>query len=607
MNSSRKRTQNTMLNFFAKVPKNMQNYDVKSDEVSPELDETTPVLDEVPEKKLLKNYVSSSSFVSDMDIGLFVGMQLNDSQKLKILENSWRPDPSFSFPANEKGRKFQHHWLQRFNWLSYSAKFDGAFCKVCIIFSNGEGGVGKQKLGRLVLQPFKQWKDALECFAFHQSCQYHKNCSAMANDFKKIIEGKHANVGIQLHSKKNLEIERNRQKLCSVIKTVILCGRQGLPLRGHRDSGCISVYNTEHNDGNFRALLRFRAEAGDENLKDIETGIISKKYTSPDIQNEILEVCGQIIQNQLVEKINAAKCFVILADETTDISGKEFLTLCIRYVEESDSACVIKEDFIDFIEIENMSGSAIADVLISNLKKYGIDISYLRGQGYDGAASMSGKLNGVQAKIREKHPTALYVHCCNHVLNLVLSKSCTVPSIRNALSTVQEVVTFFRASAKRRKMLKNIIQDEEFSKKRNVPSKSTCLKKFCETRWVERHEALFTFCECFNAIILTLQEIHEDTNTDAETSKKAMLFCNSLCQSNFIVALFVAEKCFAITYNLSVALQKPDTDLVSSYNSVKGITELFKKLRENSENKFGSIFRKAVDVAAKLNLEISHL
>ena len=45
----------------------------------------------------------------------------------------------------------------------------------------------------------------------------------------------------------------------------------------------------------------------------------------------------------------------------------------------------------------------------------------MRGQGYDGAAAISGKLNGAQAYTRKVVPTALYVHCAAHSYNLAKS------------------------------------------------------------------------------------------------------------------------------------------------------------------------------------------
>ena len=63
-------------------------------------------------------------------------------------------------------------------------------------------------------------------------------------------------------------------------------------------------------------------------------------------------------------------------------------------------------------------------------------MAFLRGQGYDGAAAMSGKYNGVRAHINQSHPLAIYVHCAAHSFNLAVSKSCSIQSIRNCIGTV---------------------------------------------------------------------------------------------------------------------------------------------------------------------------
>jgi len=58
-----------------------------------------------------------------------------------------------------------------------------------------------------------------------------------------------------------------------------------------------------------------------------------------------------------------------------------------------------------------------------------IDMQYLRGQGYNGAASMSGRFNGVQScikkNIKQLYITAIYYnHCSLQILNLAVSNAC---------------------------------------------------------------------------------------------------------------------------------------------------------------------------------------
>ena len=50
-------------------------------------------------------------------------------------------------------------------------------------------------------------------------------------------------------------VASNRQKLASIIKTIIFCGRQNIGLRGHRDNATDLEKKPFVNHGNFLALL----------------------------------------------------------------------------------------------------------------------------------------------------------------------------------------------------------------------------------------------------------------------------------------------------------------------------------------------------------------
>ena len=80
----------------------------------------------------------------------------------------------------------------------------------------------------------------------------------------------------------------------------------------------------------------------------------------------------------------------------------------------------------------------------------------MRGQGYDGATAMSGRLNGAQAYIREIIPTALYVHCAAHSLNLAVSNSCDLSPVRNCMGTIASVYNFFNAPKRQNILRKSI-------------------------------------------------------------------------------------------------------------------------------------------------------
>ena len=104
------------------------------------------------------------------------------------------------------------------------------------------------------------------------------------------------------------------------------------------------------------------------------------------------------------------------------------------------------------------------------------------GQGYDGASAMSGCVNGVQTRIRKKAPKPTYVHYASHVLNIVLNMENNVSEIRNMYGTVKSVTNFTNVSDKRREIAKDALCEND----------GRSLLTLCDTRFVERHDALGT-------------------------------------------------------------------------------------------------------------------
>ena len=74
------------------------------------------------------------------------------------------------------------------------------------------------------------------------------------------------------------------------------------------------------------------------------------------------------------------------------------------------------------------------------------------GQGYDGGGNMAGKHNGVQARIRELNPLALFAHFYSRNLNRVLvNTACKHRNIEASkfFGIVELVYTFIEGSVQR--------------------------------------------------------------------------------------------------------------------------------------------------------------
>ena len=134
------------------------------------------------------------------------------------------------------------------------------------------------------------------------------------------------------------------------------------------------------NHGNFLALLNFRVEAGDAVLGEhLSTAPRNATYTSNTVQNQIIDVLADQIKQQIVQKVKAAKWYTVIADEVTDASNKEQLSIVLRYVE-GDSLSV-REDLIGFVECDTgISGRSLANKIISFLEEQISVVRLMMGQ-----------------------------------------------------------------------------------------------------------------------------------------------------------------------------------------------------------------------------------
>ncbi|XP_034062216.1 zinc finger MYM-type protein 1-like [Gymnodraco acuticeps] len=159
--------------------------------------------------------------------------------------------------------------------------------------------------------------------------------------------------------------------------------------------------------------------------------------------------------DSMKEELRKAPFVAVMLDETTDISNVAQMSYVLRYVTDDG----IKERFFKYEDVtEDKRAEAIATRLLEFLRESGC-IDKVVAQCYDGAAVMASGLNGVQAKVKETIPQALFIHCYAHILNLVLSNGASkIRECKVFFSHLSGLATFFSRSAKRTKLLDDICQ-----------------------------------------------------------------------------------------------------------------------------------------------------
>ncbi|KAF2886915.1 hypothetical protein ILUMI_19261, partial [Ignelater luminosus] len=160
------------------------------------------------------------------------------------------------------------------------------------------------------------------------------------------------------------------------VSNAIFCGTHDLLLRGKLDSG-----------RNFADLLKFRIESGDKVLQShLSESKSTEKYISVRVQNELINICGQIMREQIIEPARKFKSFAILADESADISGVEKMSLGIRYVDVITEN--ILEEFLGLVPLKQLNAESIVNDIISFFSNSKLDLNKMVGQGYDGCSTM---------------------------------------------------------------------------------------------------------------------------------------------------------------------------------------------------------------------------
>ena len=347
---------------------------------------------------------------------------------------------------------------ENYRTLSYSVKEDGVYCADCVAFSTSQV--------TLVSRPLTDWSNAKKQVDKHLTSKDHQIAVSKSREFLKVCTKEQDSITGQLNKAYQDTVNKNRDALSSIVRTIILCGRQNLALRGRQE---------DH--GNFISLLKYRAETDQALATHLANAPKNATYISPLIQNELINLCGKQISTIISSECKKANFFTLLADECSDVSNTEQISLCLRYVHSEKQHHTVKEEFLQFIPTRDITGDTLSSALSVALTDAGLGECVMVGQGYDGAGNMSGHTKGVQARMLKIHPHATYVHCQSHNLNLAISKACELPLVRNMYDTARKILNFIPSSPKRLQ----VFLDHNYGNK---------LRKFCPIQWTYHTETI---------------------------------------------------------------------------------------------------------------------
>ncbi|KAL5517613.1 hypothetical protein EMCRGX_G003195 [Ephydatia muelleri] len=432
-------------------------------------------------------------------------------------------------------------------WLLYSPHKSAAYCFCCLLFPHSSSNM------RSALESpdgFTIWKKS-EKLKNHEECQSHRKWFLEWKEMERALRLK-GGVDEILEKQVQDEKKRWREILKRIIDVIKLLASQNLALRGH-----VEQLDSD-NPGNFLATLKFLSFYDtllENHLKNVRENPHSVSYLSHDIQNEFLSLLAGAVRDKIIKEIKEVKYFGILYDSTPDVSHTEQLSQVIRYVQ---------SDF----ETGNDDGLNFLDC---------------RAQMYDNAAVMSGSISGVQTRLRERNPKAVFINCDNHSLNLAGVHAASVdPTIITFFGTVQEVYSFFSGSTTRWKKMSEMLD--------------LTVKKESDTRWSSREAAVRAIAVSYGKLVGLLQSLNEDQHESTDTRAKAGILLKSLLTFNCVVYLYLWNEVLHKINVVQKRLQSPNMNL---HEAATDLDSLWKNFTDDRDNLCARSLQQGLQLADK--------
>jgi hypothetical protein len=482
-----------------------------------------------------------------------------------------------TFPTTNikgKNRHFSFVWFEQYKWLEYSIGKDAAFCFVCYLFKErANGGPGGDAF---VKDGFTNWKRP-EAFRKHVGgvASIHNQAQEKYNLF--VTPNTKIDDVIMKVSKKDLLLYKTR--LTYSLRCLRFLLNQGLAFRGHDES------EESSNRGNFIELLKWLAEGNEEvNMVVLNNAPGNCILNSPRIQHDIIECCASETTRLIIEDLDCDH-YAILADESSDISHKEQLALCLRYVDKLGRIC---ERFLGVVHVSDTTSLSLKVAILSLLKDHHLSPTQIRGQGYDGASNMKGEIKGLKTLIMKESPSSYYIHCFAHQLQLVLiavakeNESCVW-----FFDHVSYLFNIIGVSCKRHDMLRDIRAQKvcEALEMCEIESGSGLhqemgLSRPGDTRWGSHFKTILHIVDLYPTILEVLVRIGKDPLQKSEWTRIRGVAA-AFESFDFVFNLHLMLVVLGYTNELSNSLQKRDQDIINAMTLVRLAKEKMHHMRSH--------------------------
>lgn len=250
-------------------------------------------------------------YIADGTIDLEV---LSDEQRLAFLKDPFVPPKQAQLLTQtvtkgkcnrQKRLSFQRSWLEKHSWLVYSKHLSGGLCKVCILFppKTQRSSYNPNIFVKTAFTNLSKACGKEGSLQSHEHSVAHRDAMMQASIFRSALENPTKTIPAVVSKANQALFERNLHILNSIVETVLLCARQTIALRGHRDD----LSGDSANKGNFLAILTLLARHDPLLKRHLEEAPRNATLTSKGTQNEVISITKDLIKEKVAAQIRGSE------------------------------------------------------------------------------------------------------------------------------------------------------------------------------------------------------------------------------------------------------------------------------------------------------------
>ncbi|KAI4816336.1 hypothetical protein KUCAC02_008663 [Chaenocephalus aceratus] len=321
---------------------------------------------------------------------------------------------------------------------------------------------------------------------------------------------------------------------------------------------------------NYADLLELAELLGCQYCEKLKIG--KNNYTSHRIIDEMLEILGSVVEEPILANISASVAIGLEVDETTDVSVKKQLDVHVRYMDKNG---LLYSQFLDLVTVSDGRADTIVKAIRTILTKKNIPTQRIYGLGTDGAAVMTGRVNGVAKQLQDTFPWMVSVACAAHRLTLCCKDASSGVAYMNSFrDLLQQLHLYFRNSANRRAVFQAAAECLDNLK----------VKEVKDSRWLSQAMAVSNLKRNLTAVLAALAE--ETEHKKCPTAKGLYGF---LATYRFVASVYLQADVLPHISRLSRLFQKENVNFLALKVQVPVMDPYFDGLLESLERRFQNL------------------